>query len=104
MTDESLVRMQLNYALLLKDEVARNLKKADAERGKGRKEKAKELTTLAAAMEWALSASMPQHLIFPFDDLYRAAENDLELYTILSQAMGSQETLEMAAEMRGLKD
>ena len=104
MTDESMVRMQLNYALLLKDEVARNLKKADEERGKERKEKAKELTTLAAAIEWALSSAIPRHLIFPFDDLYRAAENDMQLYTVLSQAMGSQETLEMAAEMRGLKD
>ena len=102
--DKNLVKTQINYATLLKDEAAKLLKEADKERGRGRKDIAKHLITFACAIEWALAQAMPKHLIMTFDDLYLAALNDPGLYETLSGAMGSQETMEMAAEMRGLKD
>ncbi len=102
--DQNLVKTQINYATLLKDEIVSVLKEADKERGRGRKDEAKHLTTLAGAMEWALSQAMPKHLIMLFDDLYLAALNDTVLYETLAGAMGSAETLEMAAHMRGLRD
>lgn len=89
----------LLYGKLLKEHTKDLVRRADRTEDRGRSQ---QLRQLAGAIEWALVATLPRHCVMEFPILYRAAQNDLDLYKALTVAYGSQENVEVAATMLGL--